>query len=137
MVVSNGHGKLKSEERKTKMNTTKTYIKYPGLELDETRRKAIEEIGKMLEDGLKPSFNELIIATRRFDENPHIATGAAKANAISEFHDAIANVSQAIYMKWQTKWADQIPSEEMSGLIHKASELVGFDDTTFMFMDGK
>ena len=136
-MVSNGHGKLKSEEkRKTKMKATKTYIKYPGLELDETRRKAIEEIANMLEKGLKPSFNELISATRRFDENPHIATGAAKANAISEFHDALAKVSQAIYRKWQLKWSDKIPSEEMAGLIHKASNLVGFDDTTFMFTEG-
>ena len=117
------------------MKATKTRIKYRGLEMDETRRKAIEEIANMLEKGLKPSFNELISATRRFDESPHIATGAAKANAISEFHDALAKVSQAIYRKWQTKWADQIPSEEMAGLIHKASNLVGFDETTFMFTE--
>ena len=117
------------------MKATKTYIKYPGLELDETRRKAIEEIANMLEKGLKPSFNELISATRRFDENPHIATGAAKSNAISEFHDVLAEVSQEIYRKWQLKWSDQIPSEEMSGLIHKASNLVGFDDTKFIFTE--
>lgn len=115
------------------MKMTKTYIKYPGLELDETRRKAIEEIANMLEKGLKPSFNELISATRRFDENPHIATGAAKANAISEFHDALAEVSQEIFRKWQLEWSDQIQPEEMNLLIHRASELVGFDDTNFMF----
>lgn len=117
------------------MKMTRTYIKYPGLELDETRRKAIEEIANMLEDGLKPSFNELIIATKKFDENPHISTGAAKARAISEFHDRLAKVSQDIYRKWQLNWSDQIPSEEMNLLIHRASEMVGFDDTTLMFTE--
>lgn len=115
------------------MKTTRTYIKYPGLELDETRRKAIEEIANMLDVELKPRFNELISATKRFDENPHIATGAAKARAISEFHDKLAEVSQAIYKKWQLEWSDEIPSEDMAGLIHKASELVGFDDEHSVF----
>lgn len=117
------------------MKTTRTYIKYPGLELGETRRKAIEEIANMLEEGLKPSFNELISATKKFDENPHISTGAAKAMAISVFHDALAEVSQAIYRKWQLEWSDQIPSEEMAALIHRASELVGFDDTQLVFKE--
>jgi len=117
------------------MKATKTYIKYPGLELDETRRKAIEEIANMLEKGLKPSFNELISATKRFDENPHIATGAAKARAISEFHDKLAEVSQEIFRKWQLEWSDEIPSEDMAALIHRASEMVGFDETTSMFKE--
>ena len=75
-------------------------------EKNELRETAIREIAKMLEDGLKPSFKELISATRRFDEYPHIATGEAKARAISEFHEKIAEVSQDIYREWQLEWSD-------------------------------
>ena len=104
-------------------------------EKNELREIATREIAKMLEDGLKTSFNELIRATRRFDENPHIATGAAKANAISRFHDALAGVSQEIFRKWQLEWSDEIPSEDMAGLIHNAADKVGFDDTKFIFTE--
>lgn len=102
---------------------------------DKTRKNAVEQIAKLLDDELKPCFNELISATKRFDESPHIATGAAKARAISEFHDRLAEVSQKIYRTWQLEWSDEIPSEEMSEIIHKASGLVGFDETTFMFTE--
>ena len=102
---------------------------------EKTREVAISTIAKILEDGLKMSFNELIQATRRFDESPHIATGAEKARAISEFHEKLHEVSQQIYRKWQLEWSDEIPSEEMSGLIHKAASKVGFDDTKFVFME--
>lgn len=102
---------------------------------EDARESATDLIAKMLEDGLKTSFNELIRATKRFDETPHIATGAAKARAISEFHDRLAEVSQKIYRTWQLEWSDEIPSEEMSEIIHKAAGKVGFDDTKFIFTE--
>lgn len=87
----------------------------------------------MLEQYLKSPFKALMLAVRRFDESPHIATGAAKARAISQFHEQLAKVSHDIYREWQLEWSDEIPSEEMAGLIHRAAQMVGFDDEHSVF----
>ena len=57
-------------------------MKKQGKNIAATKQKVIDRIAKMLEDGLKVHFKQLVWATKRFEESPHISTGFAKSRAI-------------------------------------------------------